>query len=183
MASPQMGAPRPENTIRSSLAPSWNTVRAALFERERLLIERLQFISEASYRHRLKIESELGDIRRKLERLASQTGRNGAPSRDRTRSEFRKDALAKGAPVPPVSRVSEPDTKKKQQASPRSRLGRFYDRLIAMCVVEATAARQSGMRSWKTEPCRILLRILTKPSEPRDSKFGQNRSRGKMTTA
>ena len=166
MASSQLGAPRPENTIRSSLAPPSNTVRAALFERERLLTEKLRFMSEASYRHRLKIELELGDTRRKLERLASQTGRIGARSPDRTRSEFRKDSCAKGAPMPSVIRVPQPDTKMKQHASPRSRLGRFYDRLVAMCVVETTAASYSGMRSWKTEPCRLLLRLIAKPAVP-----------------
>jgi hypothetical protein len=167
MASPQLGAPCPENTIRSSLAPATNTVRAALFERERLLIEKLRFMSEAAYRHRLKIELELGDIRRRLERLASQTGCKSAGFPDRTRSEFRKDSRARGAPMPAVSRVSQADTKKKKrQAPPRSRLGRFYDRLVAMCVVEATAASYSGLRSWKTEPCRILLRSLAKPALP-----------------
>ena len=167
MASSRLGAPRPENTKRSSLAPSSNTVRAALFERERLLTEKLRFMGEPSYRHRLKIELELVDTRRKLERLASQTGRIDARSPDRTRSEFRKDSCAKGAPMPSVIRVpAEPDTKMKQHASPRSRLGRFYDRLVAMCVVETTAASYSGMRSWKTEPCRLLLRLLAKPAVP-----------------
>ena len=166
MASSQLGAPRPENTKRSSLAPPSNTVRAALFERERLLTEKLRFMSEASNRHRLKVELELGDTRRKLERLASQTGRIDARSPDRTRSEFRKDSCAKGAPMPSVIRVPQPDTKMKQHASPRSRLGRFYDRLVAMCVVETTAASYSGMRSWKTEPCRLLLRLLAKPAVP-----------------
>jgi hypothetical protein len=33
-----------------------------------------------------------------------------------------------------------------------------------MCVVETTAATQSGMSSWRTEPYRVLLRLLTKPS-------------------
>jgi hypothetical protein len=165
MASSQLGAPRPENTKRSSLAPPSNTVRAALFERERLLTEKLRFMSDSSYRHRLKIELELGDIRRKLERLASQTGRIDARSPDRTRSDFRKDSCAKGAPMPSVFRVPpRPETKMKQHAPPRSRLVRFYDRLVAMCVVETTAASYSGMRSWKTEPCRLLLRLIAKPA-------------------
>jgi hypothetical protein len=165
MASSQPGAPRPENTIRSSLAPPSNTVRAALVERERLLIEKMRFMSEASSRHRLKIELELGDVRRRLERLASQTAPNGAPSPDRTRSEFRKGSLAKGAPMPTVCRVPpQPDNKKKKEASRRSSLGRFYDRLVAMCVVETTAAAQSGIHSWKTEPCRLLLRLLATPA-------------------
>jgi hypothetical protein len=93
-------------------------VRAALFERERLLIESLRFISEASHRRRLKIESELGDIRRKLQHLASQAQRNGARLPDRTPVEFRKDSSGKGAPIPNVTRVSPPDTKKKPQAPP-----------------------------------------------------------------
>jgi hypothetical protein len=166
MASSQLGALRPRNTIRSSLAPPSNTVRAALFERERLLTEKLRFMGEASYRHRLKIELELGDTRRKLERLASQTGGIDARSPDRTRSEFRKDSCAKGAPMPSVIRVPQPDIKMKQHASPRSRLGRFYDRLVAMCVVETTAASYSGMRSWKTEPCRLLLRLIAPHKAP-----------------
>jgi hypothetical protein len=138
-------------------------VRMALLERERLLIEKIRFMGEAWYRHRLKVELELGDVRRKLERLASRTERNGARSPDRTRFELRKDSRAKGAPTPPVTRVPEPETKKRQQAPPRSPLGRFHDRLVAMCVVETTAASYSGMRSWKTEPCRVLLRFLAKP--------------------
>jgi hypothetical protein len=170
MASSKLGAPCPENTIRSSLAPPSNTARAALVERERLLIEKMRFMSEASYRHRLKIELELGDVRRRLERLASQTERNGARSPDRTHSEFRKDSRAKGAPMPTVCRVPpQPDNRKKQEASPRSPLGRLYDRLVAMCVVETTAASYSGMRSWKTEPCRVLLRLLAKPVVPATS--------------
>jgi hypothetical protein len=139
-------------------------VRAALLERERLLIERLRFISEASYRHRLKLELELGDIRGRLERLAFRTQRNGARSPDRTRPEFRKDPSGKGAPMPNVTRVSQPDAKKKQPAPPQSRLDRFYDRLVAMCVVETTAASYSGIRSWKTEPCKLLLRLFAKPA-------------------
>jgi hypothetical protein len=46
-----------------------------------------------------------------------------------------------------------------QKAKPRSRW-RLRDRLVAMCVVETTAAMQSGMSSWKTKPCRLLLRLL-----------------------
>ena len=166
MASSQLGTPSPETTIRSSLAPPSNTVRAALLARERLLIEKIRFMGEAWHRHRLTIELELGDVRRKLERLASPTRRNRERSPDRTRSEFRKDTPPKGAPTPPVSRVSLPETRKKQQALPRSPLVRLYDRLVAMCVVETTAASYSGMRSWKTEPCRVLLRLLAKPEYP-----------------
>jgi hypothetical protein len=162
----QLGAPAPENTRGSSLAPASNTVRAALLARERLLIEQVRFVGEAWHRHRLKIELELSDVRRKLERLAAPTQRNGARSLDRTRSEFRKEALAKGAPTPPVCRVPPPETKKQPQRSPRSALGRLYDRLVAMCVVETTAASYSGLRSWKTEPCRVLLRLLAKPVVP-----------------
>ena len=167
MASSPLGTPYPENPIRSSFAPASNTVRAALVERERLLIESLRLIGEAPYRHRLKIESELGDIRRRLQRLASQAQRNGARSPERMLSELRKDSFAKGAPMPPVCRVPpQPDFRKKQEASPRSHLGRFYDRLVAMCVVETTAVSYSGMRSWKTEPCRLLLRLIAKPAVP-----------------
>jgi hypothetical protein len=54
---------------------------------------------------------------------------------------------------------------KKEGAAAESRLNRFHDRLVAMCVVETTAAAQSGMTSWKTEPCRLLLRLLAKPAE------------------
>jgi hypothetical protein len=165
MASSPLGTPYPENPIRSSFAPASNTVRAALVERERLLIESLRLIGEAPYRHRLKIESELGDIRRRLQRLASQAQRNGARLPDR-RPEVRKDPGGKGAPVPPVSRVPEPETKKRQQTPPRPPLCRLYDRLVAMCVVETTAASYSGMRSWKTEPCRLLLRLIAKPAVP-----------------
>lgn len=43
-----------------------------------------------------------------------------------------------------------------------SRLRILRDRLVAMCVVETKAARQSGMNSWKTKPCRLLLRLLAK---------------------
>jgi hypothetical protein len=49
-----------------------------------------------------------------------------------------------------------------RKAKPPSRLRWLRDRLIAMCVVETTAATQSGMSSWKTKPCRLLLRLLTK---------------------
>ncbi len=117
------GGPSPESTIRSSLAPPSNTARAALLARERLLIEKIRFMGETWHRHRLTIELELGDVRRKLERLASPTRLNGARSPDRTRSEFRKDAPPKGAPTPPVSRVPQPETRKKQQPSPRSPTG------------------------------------------------------------
>jgi hypothetical protein len=165
VASSQLGAaPSPENRIRNSLAPASNTVRAALLARERLLIEKMRFMGEAWYRHRLKIELELGDVRRRLERLAPQTKRDGARPLDRTRSELRKDSPARGAPIPKVCRVPpQPDNRTKQEASPRSPLGHFYDRLVAMCVVETTAAAQSGIHSWKTEPCRLLLRMLSKP--------------------
>jgi hypothetical protein len=61
--------------------------------------------------------------------------------------------------------MSQSPMEKRQKAEPRSRLHRLHDRLVTMCVVETTAARQSGMRSWKTEPCRVLLRILTKPAQ------------------
>jgi len=63
------------------------------------------------------------------------------------------------------STIQSSDKNKDQirKASSRSRL--LQDRLIAMCVVEYTAAAQSGMNSWKTKPCRILLRLLTKRTE------------------
>jgi len=161
MASSPLGTPYPENTTRSSFAPASNTVRAALLEQERLLFEKIRFIGEASNRERLKVELELGDVRRKLKRLPPQTGRNAARSPDRTRSETRNDSRAKGAPIPTVCRVPEPVTKKRQQGAPRSLLGRFHDRLVAMCVVETIAASYSGMPSWKTEPCRVLLGLLS----------------------
>jgi hypothetical protein len=55
-------------------------------------------------------------------------------------------------------------SKKKKGAAAQSRLDGFHDRLVAMCVVETTAAAQSGIHSWKTEPCRLLLRLLAKPA-------------------
>jgi hypothetical protein len=162
VVSSELGAPSPENTLRSS-APSTNTLRAALLTRERLLVEEIRSIGEAWNRHRVEIESELGDVRRRLGRLASPTMRKGARAPHRARSEFRKDAPAKGAPTPPVSRVPQPEIRKKQETSPRSLRGRLYDRMLAVCVVETTAAAQSGMSSWKTAPCRVLLRLLAKP--------------------
>ena len=166
MATSQLGASSPQNTIRSSLAPPSNTARAALLAQERVLIEKIRFMGEAWNRHRVKIELELGDVRRKLERLASSTWRHGARSPERMRSETRKVAPPKGAPTPPVSRVSLPEARKKHQPTPRSSLVRLFDRLVAMCVVETTAASYSGMRSWKTKPCRVLLRLFAKPGVP-----------------
>ena len=58
--------------------------------------------------------------------------------------------------------MNQPSRKKKEAVVP-SRLNRFHDRLVAMCVVETTAAAQSGIHSWKTEPCQLLLRMLSKP--------------------
>jgi hypothetical protein len=55
-------------------------------------------------------------------------------------------------------------SRKKTKAVAQSRLSRFHDHLVAMCVVETTAAAQSGIHSWKTEPCRLLLRVLSKPA-------------------
>jgi hypothetical protein len=55
-------------------------------------------------------------------------------------------------------------SRKKDDAAAQSRLNRFHDRLVAMCTVETTAAAQSGITSWKTEPCRLLLRLLAKPA-------------------
>ena len=52
------------------------------------------------------------------------------------------------------------DTKKK--ATPQSRINRLHGRLVSMCVVETTAAAHSGKSSWKTEPCRLLLKVLTR---------------------
>jgi hypothetical protein len=141
-------------------------VRVALLEQERLLIEKIRFLGDASNRYRLKVESELAVVRRRLERLASQIGRNDPRTPDRTRPELPKDSPAKGTPVPTVCRVPEREIKKKPQAPPRPLLGRFYDRLVSMCVVETTAVSYSGMRSWKTEPCRVLLRLLAKPVVP-----------------
>jgi hypothetical protein len=42
----------------------------------------------------------------------------------------------------------------------------LQDQLIAMCVVETTAATQSGISSWKTKPCRLLLRLLVGVPRP-----------------
>ena len=67
--------------------------------------------------------------------------------------------------------MNQPSRKKKEAAAP-SRLNRFHDRLVAMCVVETTAAAQSGIHSWKTEPCRLLLRMLSKPALPAGSHSG-----------
>jgi len=55
--------------------------------------------------------------------------------------------------------MSQSEAKKKDLVL-QTRLNRFHHRLVTMCVVETTAASQSGMSSWKTEPCRLLLRIL-----------------------
>jgi hypothetical protein len=63
------------------------------------------------------------------------------------------------------STVQSSDKSKNQNRKAASRSRLFQDRLIAMCVVENTAAAQSGMNSWKTKPCRILLRLLTKRTE------------------
>ena len=59
--------------------------------------------------------------------------------------------------------VSQGTQTSEQKAKPPSRW-RLRDRLVAMCVVETTAATQSGVSSWKTKPCRLLLRLLTKRS-------------------
>ena len=59
--------------------------------------------------------------------------------------------------------MNQPSRKNKEAAA-QSRLNRLHDRLVAMCVVETTAAAQSGIHSWKTEPCRLLLRVLSKPA-------------------
>jgi hypothetical protein len=158
--------PYSPNALSGSAAPALNTVRAALLERERLLVEKLRIMREASYRHRLKIESELGDLRRKLNRLTSQTQRNGPRSPDRANLKLRNEVVGKGAAWPSVTVVSQPDITKTHQAGPRSGLGRLYDRLVAKCVVEKTAVRYSGMSSWKTAPCRLLLRLLAKSTVP-----------------
>src|SRR5262249_7343695 len=120
---------------------------AALLERERFLIEKTRFMKEASNRHRLNAELELGDIRRRLERLAFQGQPSGARPPDRARPEVRKDPIPRGAPLPRVTQVPAPEAKKKHQAPSRSQLVRLYDRLVAMCVVETTAATQNGIRS------------------------------------
>jgi hypothetical protein len=49
-----------------------------------------------------------------------------------------------------------------QRAKGPSRWRLLQDRLIAVRVVETTAATQSVMSSWKTKSCRLLLRLLTK---------------------
>jgi hypothetical protein len=50
----------------------------------------------------------------------------------------------------------------KHHKPPQSRLERIRDRLMSACVVEITAASQSGVSSWRTEPYRVLLRVLAK---------------------
>jgi hypothetical protein len=73
-------------------------------------------------------------------------------------SKFHNDDVDERSPS--TIRSSDKNKDQNRKASSRSRL--FQDRLIAMCVVETTAATQSGMSSWKTEPCRLILRLLTK---------------------
>jgi hypothetical protein len=58
-----------------------------------------------------------------------------------------------------------PSSKKQKEQKPKPPSG--MRRIIAMCIVETTAATQSGRNSWKTELCRLLLRLFTKPA-PRD---------------
>jgi hypothetical protein len=67
--------------------------------------------------------------------------------------------------------MNQPSGKKKGAVA-QSRLNHFHDRLVAICVVETTAAAQSGMHSWKTEPCRLLLRLLAKPALQARSQAG-----------
>jgi hypothetical protein len=49
-----------------------------------------------------------------------------------------------------------------RKTRPSSGLRLLRDRLVAMCVVETRAATLSGMNSWRTKPCRLLLRLLAK---------------------
>jgi len=68
----------------------------------------------------------------------------------------------------PYARKEKPtaqhDSNFEQKERRPSRLRMLRDRLVAMCVVETKAAMQSGMNSWKTKPCRLLLRLLAKPA-------------------
>jgi len=57
------------------------------------------------------------------------------------------------------STIQSFEKKKEQKTKARSRW-RLRDRLVAMCVVEITAATQSGITSWRTKPCSLLLRLL-----------------------
>ena len=59
--------------------------------------------------------------------------------------------------------MGQPATNRKE-AMPSSRMSRLHGRLVSLCVIETKAAEQSGIRSWKTEPCRLLLRMLTRLS-------------------
>jgi hypothetical protein len=72
-------------------------------------------------------------------------------------AKSRNDNVHERSPSTIQSSVKNKDPKTK--GSSRSRL---FQGLIAMCVVETTAAAQSGMSSWKTKPCRLILRLLTK---------------------
>src|SRR5262245_22647755 len=68
---------------------------------------------------------------------------------------------------PNAGNFRERDSSKKKEEQRGKRPSGFrllHERLIAMCVVETTAATQSGMSSWKTKPCRVLLRLLAKPA-------------------
>jgi len=71
------------------------------------------------------------------------------------------------APRPYRREAAKPDTIQTPEEKAKSfSRWRLRDRLVAMCVVETTAAAQSGIDSWKTKPCRLLLRLLTKRSGP-----------------
>jgi hypothetical protein len=61
------------------------------------------------------------------------------------------------------STIKASEKKTAHTAKPASHFHVLKDRLVSMCVVETTAATQSGMSSWKTGPCRLVLRLLTKP--------------------
>jgi hypothetical protein len=59
------------------------------------------------------------------------------------------------------STIQSSEKNKEQKTKAPSRW-RLRERLLAMCVVEITAATQSGMNTWKTKPCRLLIRLLSK---------------------
>jgi len=65
---------------------------------------------------------------------------------------------------PGTVHFSEKNKDRKAKAPSRFRV--FEARLIALCVIEIIAATQSGKTSWKTKPCRLLLRLLAKPDRP-----------------
>jgi hypothetical protein len=84
-----------------------------------------------------------------LRRFAEEEGLTPPAKSDRSGAELVRNTI----------QTSEKNKEQKTKARSRWHL---RDRLVAMCVVEITAATQSGITSWKTKPCRLLLRLLTK---------------------